>query len=92
MGYSKLSPALLKQFNIEQKSNQNKSIVVLARKASSIFWNNIILGISEEINKYQSMLQVNFISDDDEKKLVLPVNFQDKIDGIIFLRSFRIST
>jgi LacI family transcriptional regulator len=88
MGYSKLSPALLKQFNVEKKSNQNKSIVVLARRESSIFWGNIIMGISEEINKYESKLQVNFISEYDEKNLILPVNFQDKIEGIIFLNVF----
>lgn len=88
MGYSKLSPALLKQFDIEVKSDQGKSIVVLARRDSSIFWSNIIMGISEEINKYGSKLQVNFISEDDEKNLILPVNFQDKIDGIIFLSVF----
>lgn len=88
MGYTKLSPALLNQFKIWNKTNRIKTIVVLARRESSVFWNNIIMGISDELNRYGSKLQINFISEEDERNLVLPVDLQDEVSGIIILSVF----
>ena len=49
MGYSKLSPAVLNQFKIRDKLDNTKAIVVLARREISVFWNSIIMGISDEL-------------------------------------------
>jgi len=88
MGYSKLSPVLLRRYDIGVKSTGDKSIVVLARKEDSIFWSSIIMGISDGVNQLGSTLQVNFVSQHDEKNLILPLNFHNKVEGIIFLNVF----
>ena len=50
MGYSKLSPVVLNQFKLRNKMDETKTIVVLNRREVSYFWNNIIMGISDELN------------------------------------------
>ena len=86
MGYSKLSPAVLSQFKIRDKIDATKTIVVLARREISFFWNSIIMGISDELNKYGCKLQFNFISEQDEKPSAL--DFQHDVSGVIILSVF----
>jgi LacI family transcriptional regulator len=88
MGYTKLSPTVLSQFKIRNKIDSTKTIVVLARREISVFWNSIIMGISDELNKYGCKLQFNFISEQDEKNLVTPMDLQHDISGIIILSVF----
>ena len=88
MGYSKLSPVVLKEFKLRNKSDDTKTIVVLARREISVFWNSIIVGISDELNKYGCKLQFNFISEQDEKNLTIPLDFQAEVSGIIILSVF----
>lgn len=88
MGYSKLSPAVLNQFKLRNKMDETKTIVVLTRREISVYLNSIIMGISDELNINGCKLQLNFISDDDEKNLVLPFNLQEEISGIIILSVF----
>lgn len=88
MGYSKLSPVVLNQFKIQNKAASIKTIVVLARRELSVFWNSIILGISDELNKHGCKLQLDFISEQDEKNLVTPLVLQSDISGIIILSVF----
>lgn len=88
MGYSKLSPVVLNQFKIHNKTAKTKTIVVLARRELSVFWNSIILGISDELNKNGCKLQINFISEQDERELVTPLELQGDISGIIMLSVF----
>lgn len=88
MGYSKLSPAVLNQFKLRNKMDETKTIVVLTRREISVYLNSIIMGISDELNINGCKLQLNFISDDDEKNLVLPLNLQEEISGIIILSVF----
>ena len=88
MGYSKLSPAVLSQFKIRDKIDATKTIVVLARREISFFWNSIIMGISDELNKYGCKLQFNFISEQDEKNLSVPLDFQHDVSGVIILSVF----
>lgn len=88
MGYSKLSPVVLNQFKLRNKMDETKTIVVLNRREISYFWNNIIMGISDELNACGCKLQFNFISEQDEKNLVLPLDLQDDISGIIILSVF----
>lgn len=88
MGYSKLSPVVLNEFKLRNKIDDSKTIVVLTRREISVFWNSIIMGISDELNKYGCKLQFNFISEQDEKNLVLPLDLQAEVSGIIILSVF----
>jgi len=88
MGYSKLSPVVLNEFKVRNKVDETKSIVVLTRREISFFWNSVIMGISDELNKYGCKLQFNFISEQDEKSLVLPIDFNEEISGVIILSIF----
>ncbi|MDF2943041.1 MAG: transcriptional regulator [Herbinix sp.] len=91
MGYSKLSPVVLNEFKLRNKIDDTKTIVVLTRREISVFWNSIIMGISDELNKYGCKLQFNFISEQDEKNLVLPLDLQAEVSGIIILSVFSIN-
>jgi LacI family transcriptional regulator len=88
MGYSKLSPVVLNEFKLRNKMDASKTIVVLTRREMSIFWNSIIMGISEELNKHGCKLQFNFISEQDETNLILPLDLQAEVNGIIILSAF----
>ncbi len=88
MGYTKISPLVMNEFKLKNKTEEPKTIVVLTRREISIFWNRIIMGISDELNKYSCKLQLNFISEEDEKNLLLPVNVDDEASGIIILSVF----
>lgn len=88
MGYSKLSPVVLNEFKLRNKIDDTKTIVVLTRREISVFWNSIIMGISDELNKYGCKLQFNFISEQDEKNLSLPLDLQAEVSGIIILSVF----
>lgn len=90
MGYSKLSPVVLNEFKLRNKIDDTKTIVVLTRREISFFLNSIIMGISDELNKYGCKLQFNFISDQDEKSLTLPLDLQAEVSGIIILSVFAI--
>ncbi|HWT27704.1 MAG TPA: LacI family DNA-binding transcriptional regulator [Mobilitalea sp.] len=88
MGYSKLSTVVLNEFKLRNKIDETKTIVVLTRREISVFWNSIIMGISDELNKYGCKLQFNFISEQDEKNLVMPLDLQAEVSGIIILSVF----
>lgn len=88
MGYSKLSPAVLNQFKVRNKADETKTIVVLTRREISVYLNSIIMGISDELNINGCKLQLSFISEQDEKKLVLPLDLQEEVSGIIILSVF----
>lgn len=88
MGYSKLSPVVLNEFKLRNKVEDTKTIVVLTRREISVFWNSIIMGISDELNKYGCKLQFNFISEQDERNQVLPLDLQAEVNGIIILSVF----
>ncbi|MDO5520723.1 MAG: LacI family DNA-binding transcriptional regulator [bacterium] len=89
MGYSKLLPVVLSEFKIKDRLNDTKTIVVLARRELSTFWNRIIMGISDELNKKNCSLQFNFICLEDEEALVLPGDFNNQCDGVIVLSVFK---
>jgi LacI family transcriptional regulator len=78
----------MNEFKLRNKINDTKTIVVLTRREISVFWNSIIMGISDELNKYGCKLQFNFISEQDEKNLVLPLDLQAEVNGIIILSVF----
>lgn len=88
MGYSKVSPLMLSEFKIKGRLEKVETIAVLARRELSTFSNRIIMGISDELNKNNCKLQLNFISEEDEKDLILPLDMQCDISGIIMLSVF----
>lgn len=88
MGYTKLSSVVMNEFKLKNKSDETKTIVVLTRREISIFWNKIIMGISDELNKRSYKLQLSFISDEEERNLIVPIDFQEAIDGILVLSVF----
>ncbi len=87
MGYLKVSPAVLNEFRAKGIS-ETKTIIVLARREISIFWNGIIMGISDEINQNGCRLRFDFISEEDENRLVLPADFKEGVDGVILISVF----
>lgn len=88
MGYSKLLPVILSEFNIKDSQEKTKTIAVMARKELSTFWNRIIMGISDEINKNNYKLRFNFISIEEEESLEIPNNLDVEVDGVIVLSVF----
>lgn len=88
MGYCKLSPIVLNEFEIKDRLEKTKTVVVFAHRELSTFWNRIIMGISDELNKNNCRLQFNFISEEDEANHVLPLDMQTDMSGIIILNVF----
>lgn len=88
MGYSKLLPVVLNEFKIKDRLSEVKTIVVLARRELSTFWNRIIMGISDELNKNNCKLQFNFISAEEEQDAILPIDLESEIHGVILLSVF----
>lgn len=89
IGYSKLSQAVLNEYKIKDRMEKVKTVVVFARRELSTFWNRIIMGISDELNKNNCRLQLNFISEEDEENLVPPLDMESDMSGIIVLNVFR---
>lgn len=89
MGYSKLSQTVLNEYKIKDRMEKAKTVVVFARRELSTFWNRIIMGISDELNKNNCRLQLNFISEEDEENLVAPLDMESDMSGIIILNVFR---
>ena len=88
LGYLKVAPAVLNEFKLKTSLNEYKTIVVLARRELCAFWNSIIMGISDEVNKNGCKLRLNFISDEDEANLTLPLDFTENVDAILFIGVF----
>lgn len=89
MGYSKLSPLVLNEYRIKDRLERARTVVVFARRELSTFWNRIIMGISDELNRNNCKLQLNFISEEDEARLIPPLGMDTDISGIIILNVFR---
>ncbi len=88
MGYSKLSPLVLNEYKIKDKLEKARTVVVFARRELSTFWNRIIMGISDELNKNNCKLQLNFISEEDEARHIAPLDVDSDMSGIIILNVF----
>ncbi|WP_039766722.1 MULTISPECIES: LacI family DNA-binding transcriptional regulator [unclassified Caldicellulosiruptor] len=86
LGYPKLKPELIEKV---RSSRENKKVAILVKAALSEFWIDIINGISNELGKYGYSLFYNYISDEDEKNLVVPLNITNhEVDGLIVLSVF----
>lgn len=87
LGYQKL-PANASRILNQVNAQVAKTILVLAYTDISVFWNEIILGISEELKNNGYKLRFNFISPEDEAAMLLPLDWEDEADGIILLSVF----
>jgi len=87
LGYQKLLMNAAREITSE-KNPGVRTIVVLAYAEISAYWNEIILGISEELKKHEFRLRFNFISREDEADLLMPIDWEDPACGIIFLSVF----
>lgn len=88
MGYLKVSPSTIKEFRRRDETEKIKTIVVVARRELSIFWNSIIMGISDAVNQEGCRFMLCFVSSDDEKNLVIPDDLKEDIDGIVLISVF----
>lgn len=88
MGYSKLLPVVLNEFKIKDRLSEVKTIAVLARRELSTYWNHIIMGISDELNKNNCRLQFHFITNEEEQEGVLPIDIEEELHGILILSVF----
>lgn len=86
LGYPKLRPELIEKV---RAARENKKVAILIKEGLSEFWIDIINGISNELGKYGYSLFYNYISDEDEKNLVIPLNITNhEVDGLIILSVF----
>lgn len=88
LGYSKLPSTLLNLFKIKEKDDDVKTIIVLARREISPFWNSIVMGIADELKETGNKLQLYFVSDEEERDNILPIDLDKDITGIIILSVF----
>lgn len=90
MGYSKLSETALKEVDIKEQSEVARKIAVMIRLHSGDdFWNDIMVGIVNEMNRYNGNCIINFINKEDESSLTIPMSLtQNEFDGIIFIDVF----
>lgn len=91
MGYQKMSPSVLEEFKLSKFSNESRTVIIMARRELSVFWNSIIVGISDELNRNNCRMRLNFISAEDEANMVLPKDFDDAVDAVILTSIFEAS-
>jgi len=88
MGYLKVSPSVLNEFRLHGNKNETKTFLVIARREISVFWNSIIMGISDMVNQNGYRLRFDFVNDEEERRLILPVDFKEEVDGVILISVF----
>lgn len=88
MGYQKMSESILEEYKLVDGANNVRTVMILARRELSVFWNSIIVGISDELNRNNCRMRLNFISAEDEISLTLPKDFGDDIDAVILMSVF----
>lgn len=88
MGYQKVSPSALNELRLHGNRGEHRSVLVLARREISVFWNSIIMGISDMLNQNGCRLLFDFVGEEDERRLVLPLDFTEELDGVILISVF----
>lgn len=88
MGYQKISASILEEYKLTDPGTENRTVIILAKRELSVFWNSIIVGISDELNRNNCRMRLNFVSAEDQNGPVLPRDFQDKADAVILMSIF----
>lgn len=90
MGYSKLSAELLAEM-AEKHQEMNKGIIlVLFNRSESLFWNKILTGISDEVNKNNYRMQLHIVDEDDMDGSETYKLIQSDVKGILLLCGFQV--
>ncbi|MBZ4671133.1 MAG: transcriptional regulator, LacI family [Oscillospiraceae bacterium] len=88
MGYAKIPEEIKNEIGGLMLS-ENKKIAIIAKREICEFWNRIVFGITDVLDKTDYSCMLYFISSEDERDLVLPKEIQNKkVDGIISLSVF----
>ncbi|MCQ2506297.1 MAG: LacI family DNA-binding transcriptional regulator [Lachnospiraceae bacterium] len=87
MGYTKIADSVLALLDKETKS-ETKTIAVVNRYEISVFWNRIIMGMSDELQKAGYKLQIVFIDTEDEEAGIIPKDTLEKVEGLLVLSVF----
>lgn len=89
LGYSKLDKNLITQLKSGIQEQNTGTILVLFNRDESYFWNRILTGISDELNKKTYRMQLHIVDEKDiesgEETLKLVV---EDVKAIIFLCKF----
>ena len=88
MGYQKMDATMLEEYDLIDSSEKKRTVIILARNEMSLFWNSILVGISEELNSHNCRMRMAFVSPENEKDGVLPDDFKDEIDAVILMSVF----
>lgn len=88
MGYQKISAEVLQEYGLSGNESSEKTVVVLVRRELSVFWNAIVVGISDELSKNNCRMRLNFVSQEDEMNGILPLDLKDGADAVIFMSVF----
>ena len=88
MGYSKIRPELIKELFGEDQETNKGTILLLFNRSESLFWNKILTGISDEVNKNKYRMQLHIVDDKDYDgeetcKIIAP-----DVKGIVLLCGF----
>lgn len=88
IGYQKISSELLQGIVVNEEK-KIKNIAVVAHGDISSFWDEIALGVFDELNRDEFNVLYNFISVEDEIALNIPnLLLSSELVGIIFLNVF----
>ena len=91
MGYSKLNPELIAKMSEKQQETNKGIILVLFNRSESLFWNKILTGISDEVNKNNYRMQLHIVDEDDVNGEETAKLIESDVKGILFLCGFSLS-
>jgi len=77
MGYAKIPEEIKNEIGGLMLS-ENKKIAIIAKREICEFWNRIVFGITDVLDKTDYSCMLYFISSEDERDLVLPKEIQNK--------------
>lgn len=90
LGYKKIDPEIVLNLEKEAIPPIVKNIAVISLREVADFWNRILMGISDELQKNNYNLLFRSINEVDEENLAIPINVMNKsVDGIIVLSVFK---
>jgi LacI family transcriptional regulator len=91
MGYSKLSASLIEEVENIDKHQKGGTVLVLFDRSESIFWNKILMGISDECNEKGFRMQLHIVDEQDKNADEARKLIAEDVKGIIFLCVFPIT-
>ncbi|NTV78621.1 MAG: LacI family transcriptional regulator [Clostridiales bacterium] len=84
MGYTKLSSEDDSIFNTDAPIR----ILVIRRIDQTAYWDRVINGVSEEAAKYNCIINISVVTQENLDFLQFPIGYSDDIDACLFLHKF----